>query len=80
MIERLPVLFLLLLPLPTLAGVPPLTVSADGRSLEAGGETFFWLGDTAWLMLSRLDRAETAHYLRTRKEQGFNVIQEKVLH
>lgn len=80
MIERLPVLFLLLLPLPTLAGVPPLTVSADGRSLEAGGETFFWLGDTAWLMLSRLDRAETEHYLRTRKEQGFNVIQVMVLH
>lgn len=50
------------------------------RSLEAGGEPFFWLGDTGWLMLSRLDRAETEHYLRTRTMQGFNVIQAMVLH
>jgi len=66
--------------LAAMAQTPPLTVSADGRSLQAGGETFFWLGDTGWLMLSRLDRAETEHYLRTRQEQGFNVIQVMVLH
>jgi len=66
--------------LAAMAQTPPLTVSVDGRSLQAGGETFFWLGDTGWLMLSRLDRAETEHYLRTRKEQGFNVIQAMILH
>jgi hypothetical protein len=69
-----------LLPLAVSAATPPLSVSADGRSVEAGGDAFFWLGDTGWLMLSRLDRAETEHYLRTRKEQGFNVIQAMVLH
>lgn len=68
------------LPAAALAGTPPLAVSADGRFLEADGEPFFWLGDTGWLMLSRLDRSDTAHYLRTRKAQGFNVIQAMVLH
>lgn len=75
-----PVFLAILLPLSALADTPPLTVSADGRSLDAGGEPFFWLGDTGWLMLSRLDRSETEHYLRTRKAQGFNVIQVMVLH
>lgn len=70
----------MLLPLAVTAATSPLSVSADGRSLEAGGETFFWLGDTGWLMLSRLNRAETELYLRNRKEQGFNVIQAMVLH
>ncbi len=65
---------------PALAATPPLSVSADGRSLEAAGRPFFWLGDTGWLMLSRLDRAETEHYLRTRQQQGYNVIQVMVLH
>ncbi|HEX7071044.1 MAG TPA: DUF4038 domain-containing protein, partial [Rhodothermales bacterium] len=78
--QLLPVVLSILLPLVVHAGTPPLTVSADGRSLEAGGEPFFWLGDTGWLMLSRLDRAETERYLRTRKQQGFNVIQVMVLH
>src|SRR3546814_11498524 len=41
---------------PTLAAPaapPPLSVAADHRHLEAGGEPWFWLGDTAWLLLSR---------------------------
>lgn len=58
----------------------PLTVAANHRYLEAGGKPFFWLGDTAWLLLSRLDRAETEEYLATRQRQGFNVIQVMVLH
>ncbi len=70
----------ILVPVALFAQTPRLTVSDDGRSLRAGGETFFWLGDTGWLMLSRLDRADTEHYLRTRSEQGFNVIQVMVLH
>lgn len=68
------------LPLLAYAETLPLAVSADGRSLEASGEPFFWLADTGWLMLSRLDRKETEHYLRTRKAQGFNVIQAMILH
>ena len=60
--------------------VPPLAVAENGRYLEAEGEPFFWLGDTAWLLLSRLDREETLHYLDKRQDQGFNVVQVMVLH
>lgn len=62
------------------AQTPPLSVSANHRYLEAGGKPFFWMGDTAWLLLSRLDRAETEEYLAVRQRQGFNVIQVMVLH
>lgn len=54
----------------------PLKVSDDHRRLvTANGEPFFWLGDTAWELFHRLDRAEAEHYLDTRERQGFNVIQ-----
>lgn len=53
-----------------------LSVSANGRSLiKEDGSPFFWLGDTAWQLFQSLDREEADHYLRTRSEQGFNVIQ-----
>ena len=69
-----------LLATPAVAQTPPLSVSANHRYLEAGGKPFFWLGDTAWLLLSRLNREETEHYLSTRRRQGFNVVQVMVLH
>lgn len=59
---------------------PPLSVSSNGRYLEAGDKPFFWLGDTAWLLLSRLNRDETERYLATRQRQGFNVVQVMLLH
>jgi hypothetical protein len=59
---------------------PPLTISANGRYVEAGGKPFFWMGDTGWLMLSKLDRDDTERYLARRAAQGFNVIQVMVLH
>lgn len=65
---------------PAAARTPPLNVSANHRYLEAGGKPFFWMGDTAWLLLSRLNREETERYLTTRKRQGFNVVQVMVLH
>ncbi|HVI98384.1 MAG TPA: glycoside hydrolase family 140 protein [Sphingomonas sp.] len=59
----------------------PLSVSADGHFLETSdGKPFFWLGDTGWLLLKRLDREETEHYFAKRAGQGFNVIQVMVLH
>jgi uncharacterized protein DUF4038/collagenase-like protein with putative collagen-binding domain len=61
---------------------PPLKVSVDGRSLvTADGDPFFWLGDTAWSIFDQSVKHDAADqpaidlYLRTRKEQGFNVIQ-----
>lgn len=57
-----------------------LRVSADGRCLTyADGTPFFWLGDTAWGIFGRLKREEITHYLTTRREQGFTVIQMVVL-
>lgn len=39
------------------------------------GSPFFWLGDTGWEMLHRLNREEIAIYLENRRAKGFNVIQ-----
>jgi hypothetical protein len=60
---------------------PPLMVSANHRFLQrADGSPFFWLGDTAWLLFSKLDRPETLRYLDDRQQKGFSVIQVMVLH
>ncbi|WP_227871762.1 DUF4038 domain-containing protein [Paenibacillus bovis] len=56
--------------------LPRLQISANQRFLiTEEGKPFFWLADTAWELLHRLDRADTEYYLRTRAAQGFNVIQ-----
>jgi hypothetical protein len=39
------------------------------------GKPFFWLADTGWEMLHRLNRAEIETYLENRRTKGFNVIQ-----
>ncbi|MDX2430649.1 MAG: DUF4038 domain-containing protein, partial [Bacteroides sp.] len=43
------------------------------------GEPFFWLGDTGWEMLHRLDRDEMVRYMRNRAGKGFTVIQTVIL-
>ena len=53
----------------------PLRVSENGSYLMEGEKPFFWLGDTAWLLLHRLDKEQVYTYLRNRKELGYNVIQ-----
>ncbi len=54
----------------------PIEISANRRYLlESDGRPFFYLGDTAWRLLYRLDRAETDHYLSDRAAKGFNAIQ-----
>jgi uncharacterized protein DUF4038/collagenase-like protein with putative collagen-binding domain len=59
----------------------PLKVSANGRYfMTADGKPFFWLGDTGWLLFSKLKREEAIKYLDDRKQKGFNVIQVMVLH
>ncbi|MDX2429787.1 MAG: DUF4038 domain-containing protein, partial [Bacteroides sp.] len=57
-----------------------LKVSENQRYLVTQeGEPFFWLGDTGWEMLHRLDRQEMEHYMRNRAGKGFTVIQTVIL-
>jgi hypothetical protein len=74
-------LLVLLLPAPGFsAPLPPVRVHADGHHLEtADGRPFFWLGDTAWSLVHATDRDECSHFLRTRADQGYTVIQVNVL-
>ncbi|MDQ3621339.1 MAG: DUF4038 domain-containing protein [Verrucomicrobiota bacterium] len=59
------------------AGPRRLAVSRSGRYLiHADDHTpFFFLGDTAWELFHRLDRAEADAYLENRAGKGFSVIQ-----
>lgn len=57
-----------------------LRVSPNGRYLQhADGKPFFYLGDTAWELMHRLNREDAALYLRNRAAKGFTVIQAVVL-
>lgn len=60
--------------------IQPLTISRNHRYFNANGKPFFWLGDTGWLLFSKLNREDAEHYLEVRKNQGFNVIQAMVVH
>ena len=52
-----------------------LRVSENGHYLEyEDGTGFFWLGDTAWKLVS-LKPVDVDHYLQNRLSKGFNVIQ-----
>ena len=54
----------------------PLKVGPGNRFLtQADGTPFFWLGDTAWNLATRLTREEAEAYLADRASKGFNVIQ-----
>jgi hypothetical protein len=66
---------------PGAASAQRLVVSTNHRFLQrADGSPFFWMGDTAWLLFSRLTRTETLRYLDNRQAKGFNVVQVMVLH
>ena len=53
-----------------------LRVADNGRFLvHADGSPFFYLGDTGWTLLQRLDSAETDRYLADRAAKGFTAIQ-----
>ena len=57
------------------AALPRLAVSENGRFLVAeGNEPFFYLGDTAWQMLYRMDRGEIDRYLADRAAKRFTVV------
>ena len=60
--------------------LPRLKVSDNHRFLVTeNGRPFFWLGDTAWELFHRLNRAEADLYLRNRAAKGFTVIQAVVV-
>jgi len=62
-------------------GLSALKISENKRYLvDKDGNPFFWLGDTGWLLFSKLNREEVENYLSNRAEKGFNVIQAMVLH
>src|SRR5215212_5286284 len=53
-----------------------LKVSANRRFLvNDDGSPFFFLGDTGWAIIQRLDRAEIDRYIEDRAGKGFTVIQ-----
>ena len=57
-----------------------LEVSDNNRFLVTKeGKPFFWLADTGWEMLHRLDRNEMEYYMRNRAAKGFTVIQTVIL-
>lgn len=59
---------------------PALKVSENGHFLTHGdGRPFFYLADTAWELLHRLNREDAEAYLQRRADQGFTVIQTVVL-
>lgn len=54
----------------------PLRVSANGRYfVDAAGQPFFWLGDTAWPLYANYTLRDAEQYLARRARQGFSVIQ-----
>lgn len=61
--------------------IKKLKVSENGRFLEQeDGTPFFWLGDTGWLLFSKLDIKEAEMYLEDRRKKGFNVVQVMLIH
>lgn len=60
--------------------LPVLKVSSNQRYIVNSDNTpFFWLGDTAWELIHRLNREEIDCYLKDRSEKGFTVIQTVIL-
>jgi len=54
----------------------PIRVSANGRYfVDADGEPFFWLGDTAWPLFAQYSPEDAEAYLANRAGHGFTVIQ-----
>ncbi len=48
--------------------------------MDENGKPFFWLGDTGWLLFTKLDRENGEKYLENRREKGFDVIQAMLIH
>lgn len=59
---------------------PILRISENKRFIVTENkEPFFWLGDTGWLLFTKLNREDAEKYFEDRRQKGFNVIQVMVL-
>ncbi len=58
----------------------PLHLSENRKYLKAGDAPFYWMGDTAWLLIQRSSREDAYVYLKNRADKGFNVIQTDFVH
>ncbi|SFE17000.1 Putative collagen-binding domain of a collagenase [Chitinophaga sp. CF118] len=57
-----------------------LSVSKNNHYLQTSdGKPFFWLGDTGWLLFTKLTTKQADQYLKDRQQKGFNVIQVMIL-
>lgn len=57
-----------------------LKASPNGRYfIDQNGKPFFYLGDTAWTLLKRMNSEELEKYFNNRVAKGFNVIQLYIL-
>jgi hypothetical protein len=71
--------FILIMLLSIVSEAQTYKVSENKRYLLKNNEPFMWIGDTAWELFHRLNRAESEYYLKRRAEQGFTVVQAVVL-
>ena len=54
----------------------PIRLSPNHRYfVDASGQPFFWLGDTAWPLFALYTKEEAEQYLDNRAQKGFTVIQ-----
>jgi hypothetical protein len=59
---------------------PELRISENKRFLVTkNGDPFFWMGDTGWMLFTKLNREEAEKYFEDRHQKGFNVIQVMVI-
>jgi len=71
---------ILLFGLGNISGQNYLKISDNDRFLvKSDGQPFFWLGDTAWELIHRLNEDETRRYLDDREQKGFTIIQTVIL-
>jgi hypothetical protein len=52
-----------------------LTLTPCRHYLANGEKPFFWLGDTAWSIFTRLSKEDACIYLKNRSEKGYTIIQ-----
>lgn len=77
----LTILSLNLLSVSLLAKKLPLLKISENKSylVTEDGKPFFWLGDTAWELIHKLNEDETNRYLDDREQKGFTIIQTVIL-